>query len=142
MNIREYNNKDKDRILEIWYKASKQAHYFLSENLLQFQKKEIEYKYLAIATTWVAEESGIICGFISLLDNYIGGLFIDTQYQGRGIGKSLIDKAIDEKDFLTVGVYAKNKNARKFYQKTGFSFVGEELQKDTGEVVINMILNR
>lgn len=110
--------------------------------MLQAQRTDIREKYLPIAQTWVAEDEGNICGFISLLDNYIGGLFIHPNYQGRGIGAALINKASAEKSTLTVGVYAKNENARKFYEKVGFSFVDQELQEETGEIVLNMALDK
>ncbi len=141
MIIRKADCKDTEEILKVWYNASKIAHSFISEEMLVEQQKEIRNKYLPIAETWVAEENKIICGFISLIDHYVGGLFINLQYQGNGIGTALIEMAKTEKGVLTVGVYVKNINARAFYEKMGFVPINEELQIETGEIVLNMILN-
>ncbi len=142
MDIRNYNNEDQEKILEIWYEASKIAHSFLNDELLQAQKIQIKEKYLPIAETWVAEDMGCIWGFVSLLDNYVGGLFIHPRYQGKGVGTALINKASTKKGSLTVGVYEKNKSAKKFYEKVGFSFIDQEIQTETGEVILNMILDK
>ncbi len=104
-------------------------------------KVELKNKYLLIAETRVAEESGILIGFISFLDNYIGGLFVATTKQGKGVGTKLIEQARLEKGHLNVSVYDKNINARRFYTKNGFRCISKEVQPETGEIVINMALD-
>ena len=86
----------------------------------------------------MVEGNGELQGFISLLDHYVGGLFIHPDQQGLGIGGRLIEKAFREKGFLTVGVYEKNLAARKFYDRRGFLYESREVQEETGEVVLNL----
>ena len=51
-----------------------------------------------------------IKGVISIINNeFIGVLFVDTEYQGNGIGKELIDYAIDRYKKLNLAVYKDNK---------------------------------
>lgn len=138
--IREYRQQDLDRVLQIWYEASKIAHSFLADELLQGQKIEIRDKYIPMAETWVMEHGGVIQGFISLLDSYVGGLFIHPDFQREGAGKALVQKARAEKGELSVGVYDKNVTAHRFYREMGFCETGREVQMGTGETVINMIL--
>lgn len=138
MEIRKYKEEDLKRVLDIWFESSSIAHDFLGLDQLKEQKNLIRDTYLPMAETWVVEEDGELRGFISLLDHYVGGLFLHPDHQGRGIGRRLIEKVFREKGFLTVGVYEKNLAARKFYDRMGFRYVDREVQEETGEVVLNL----
>ncbi|SHN83086.1 GNAT family N-acetyltransferase [Desulfitobacterium chlororespirans] len=137
MNIRKFEPKDRDSVVEVWYKASIIAHDFISKEVWEAERTNIRDKYLSLAETWVTEEEGKVIGFISLVDQYIGGLFVEPSQQGMGAGTQLIQQAQEEKGHLTVGVYSKNSAARGFYRKHGFRKISEEFQPETGEIVIN-----
>jgi GNAT superfamily N-acetyltransferase len=138
--IRKFEHSDTEKIIEIWYNVSVAAHSFIPKEIWESHKDELRDKYLPIAETWVAEENGNLIGFISLLDNYIGALFVAPKEQGKGVGTKLIEQARREKGHLKVGVYSKNIGARRFYKKNEFTYISEEVQPETGEVVINMAL--
>lgn len=137
MNIRRFEPQDRNPVIEIWYKASIIAHDFIPKEIWETERTTIRDKYLPVAETWVAEKEGKVIGFISLVDHYIGGLFVEPSRQGMGAGTRLIQRAQEEKGHLTVGVYSKNSPARGFYRKHGFRKINEELQPETGEIVIN-----
>jgi ribosomal protein S18 acetylase RimI-like enzyme len=141
MIIRKFEHRDTEEVVEIWYNASVIAHSFIPKEMWESHKKELRNTYLPIAETWVAEENENLVGFISLLRNYIGGLFIAPKNQGVGVGTKLLEQARVEKGHLSVGVYHKNNQARKFYTKNGFKYLNEEVQPETGEIVINMVLD-
>jgi putative acetyltransferase len=141
MIIRKLEHFDTEEIIEIWYNVSIVAHSFIPKEMWESHKDELRNKYLPIAETWVAEENGNnLIGFISLLGNYIGALFVAPTKQGKGVGTKLIEQAIREKEHLNVGVYSKNMDARRFYMKKGFTYLSEEIQPETDEIVINMTL--
>ncbi|AGA68235.1 acetyltransferase (GNAT) family protein [Desulfitobacterium dichloroeliminans LMG P-21439] len=139
MIIRKFEYLDTEEIIEIWYNVSVLAHSFISKEVWDSYKSELRNKYLPAAETWVAEESGNLIGFISLLENFIGALFVIPTKQGKGVGTKLTELAKQEKEHLNVGVYNKNIDAKRFYIKSGFTYLGEEVQQETGELVINMI---
>lgn len=141
MIIRKFEHSDTEEIVEIWYKASVIAHSFIPKEMWESHKEELRNKYLPVAETLVAEEGGSLIGFISLLENYIGGLFVAPTKQGVGVGTKLIEQARLEKGQLNVGVYDKNIDAKRFYTKNGFIYMNEEVQPETGEIMINMVLN-
>jgi len=139
MKIREYKPSDIEQVVKIWYVTSIQAHSFIPKEKWALHEDEVRNKYLCIAKTYVAEQDEKIVGFISLLDNFVGGLFIEPSRQGLGIGNKLIKKAMEDKNSLSVGVYKKNEKAQNFYLKAGFRYQNEEIQEETHEIVINMV---
>ncbi|MTI80852.1 MAG: GNAT family N-acetyltransferase [Firmicutes bacterium] len=136
--IREYSKKDDQELVKIWYDASILAHNFVPSEFWASEKKNIQEKYLPMAETFVKELDGKIVGFISLIDDYIGGLFVSPEYQGKGIGSELIKKAKSLRRELTVEVYKDNIRAQKFYKKSGFTIISERIQPETGCISLSM----
>lgn len=55
----------------------------------------------------------------------ISRIYIEEKYQGRQIGKKLIDKTLEiakqkKVDFIWLGVWEKNDGAIRFYERNGF----------------------
>lgn len=142
MIIRQFKSTDTKKLVDIWYNASIIAHSFVSSKIWASHKDELRNKYLPAAKTYVAEENGELVGFISLIDSYIGGLFIAPTKQGRGIGTRLIEQVKIENKQLRVGVFNKNEGARRFYERNGFKYLSEEVQMETREIVITMIFEK
>jgi len=80
---------------------------------------------------WVAEENNQIIGFCTAgkeqKNNRIRGIYILPNYQGKGVGKLLIEKAFawsgTDKDIL-VNVASYNQQAIGFYKRFGFIETG------------------
>ncbi|WP_342773410.1 GNAT family N-acetyltransferase [Pelagibacterium montanilacus] len=85
---------DLKKLSRIWLDASLLAHHFIGENRLHEQRTLIEDQYLPNAETWVACLGEQPSGFISLLDTFIGGIFVSPDRQGLGIGRLLISHAL------------------------------------------------
>ena len=64
----------------------------------------------------VALENNKIVGFMAKEENTIKDLFIDVEYQRRGLGSSFIHQAKEEETFLTLSTFQLNKGAQKFYE--------------------------
>ena len=80
-----------------------------------------------------------IDGFIGLNDNYIEGIFVNTEAQSKGIGKQLLDSAKKIKSTLRLNVYQKNKKAIRFYLREEFSIQSESVDDNTGEKELIMV---
>jgi len=130
--VRSCRPEDEDRLMEIWLKASRVGHAFLTEDDLERQSLIVRETYLPMAQNWVATRKGRILGFIGLLDNFIGGLFVDPAAHGTGLGKALIDHASAIKRTLDVEVYAANERAIGFYRRCGFVETERKPQDDEG----------
>lgn len=132
IQIRAYKAADLHRLSSIWYDTSLQAHPFLGRTYLQEQKVLMETEYLPKSETWVACRADEPVGFISLLDTFIGGLFVEQKLQGGGVGRALIAHALKLKSELSLEVYAHNKEAVAFYQRLGFEEIARRPKDDDG----------
>ena len=130
--IRPYEDTDLSDLLEAWYSASRLAHSFLDEAFFERERNNIREIYLPKAETWVFEQEGVVVGFVALIGNEVGGLFVRADYHGRGIGRALMDHARSIRNVLELVVFEDNKVGRAFYEKYGFRQVGEEVHEETG----------
>lgn len=140
--IRRYRENDQSEVIRIWYKESLESHSFIPARFWTEHLESLKKKYLPEADTFVAEIEGQVVGFISLMGNYIGALFVDAPYQKQGIGRALLEFVLSLKGSMFVDVYKENTNARDFYLKYGFEQRREKIQPETGHTVITMYLNK
>ena len=136
--IRQYHNNDLTSVLGSWENASKVAHPFLSTDFMQQERENIPNIYLPNADTWVAEVDKTVVGFIALIGNEVGAIFVQPEFHGKRIGKALMDKAKTLHSTLEVKVFKKNKIGRKFYQQYGFNFMQESLHEATGNQLLRL----
>lgn len=136
--IRKYKEVEIPRLLEIWENAALIAHPFLSDEFHQMVKGAMKDMYLPNSDTWVYEESGSIIGFISMMKNEIGGLFVDPNQQSKGIGTALVNHISQFHDTLEVEVFEENKIGKPFYEKYGFKMKKKYLMEETNQNVLRM----
>ncbi|MBD9495070.1 GNAT family N-acetyltransferase [Ensifer adhaerens] len=130
--IRAYRAADLEELSAIWFEASITAHAFVGEARLREQRLLIETVYLPNAETWVAIRGGEPAGFVSLLDDFIGGLFVSPRHQGAGIGRLLVSHALQLKRQLRLEVYTANSQAYAFYENLGFEEQSRRSEDDEG----------
>ena len=118
--IRPIRNEDTETLVAIWLEASRFAHGFLGDERLQLQSEQVRDIYLKQAENWVILEDGRPAGFIGLMDQFIGGLFVDTKIHGKGLGRQLLDHSLQLKKSLELEVYALNTQAHNFYLRNQF----------------------
>jgi len=125
MIIRVAQKKDVPDLKKIFLIARKT--HFTWRDTSQFQLSDYD-KATEGEDIWLAEENGRILGFIALWapTNFIHHLFIHPHYQGKGIGKKLLEKAKEILQYpITLKVEIPNEKARLFYSKQGWSVVEE-----------------
>ena len=132
LSIRAYRPADLEAVADCWLRASRVGHPFLSDEELARQQALLRSTYLPQAQSWVVEERGRVIGFISLMEAFIGGLFVSPQAHGRGIGRSLIEHVGRSRPRLSVEVYLDNPIAPAFYRRCGFRPVGGTRYDDEG----------
>lgn len=138
--IRKFREDDTDALVAIWQSASSLAHPFLEEAFVTREAVNLRTQHLPNAETWVLEKQGETVGFIALVGNEIGGLFLDPSCHGQGLGRALVDHAVGHKGPLYVEVFEKNSIGRRFYDRYGFIEIGKYLHDASGEMILRMEL--
>lgn len=139
--IRQYQASDLKYLMAAWENANDLAHPFLQEDFVEQVRKDIPALYLPNADTWVAEVENHIVGFMALIGNEIGAIFLQPEHHGKGIGKMMMDKAQELHGNLELEVFKKNSIGRKFYSKYGFELLEETAHEPTGEPVLRLKFN-
>ncbi len=136
--IRKHIEKDLEQILNVWYHSSTLAHPFLKFEFVEKVKSDMRNIYIPDSDTWVYEKDLEIVGFISMIGNEIGGLFVMPSILGKGIGTQLVNFVSENHKNLEVEVFEKNKIGRAFYDKHGFQLVKEFTHQESRENVLKM----
>ncbi|UDF03785.1 GNAT family N-acetyltransferase [Asticcacaulis sp. AND118] len=123
MILRRATTADMMRLMTIWEESVRAAYHFLSEGDI-----DVYRPYLLAGLTggevWVSDE-GQPTGFCTLIgENMLAMLFVDPDYQRRGIGRALIAHARALKGPLIVEVNEQVEGNVRFYEKCGFKVTG------------------
>lgn len=139
--IREFEDNDIDNIMQIWKCENIKAHNFIPK---EYWENNYEYvkDILPNAEIYVFIVKEKIVGFVGIDNNYIEGIFVDTNNQSNGIGTSLLNKVKESRNNLTLSVYKKNTNAINFYKKNDFIITSESIDKNTNEIEYTMTWKR
>lgn len=158
--IRKYAEADLDDVESVWEHSAREVHHFFSKEFFTQEKENLATLYLPNTETWVwvdelglaegrhAEGSGNescnegrVVGFVSMLENEIGGLFVSPDFQRRGIGHALVQHIVKlRQGEIVVQVFQENAVARKFYDREGFAFVDRTTHDATGQVLLRLRL--
>jgi putative acetyltransferase len=129
---------DLDAVLSSWESATRLAHPFMTDEFLAQERKNTAEMYLPNTDTWVIEIDEEVVGFMALMGNEVGAIFLQPEHHGKGAGQVLMDKARELHGDLEVEVFSENIIGRKFYSKYGFEFLEERLHEPTGQRVLRL----
>ncbi len=66
-----------------------------------------------------------VAGMIAYNEREVNQLYIHVDYQGKGIGRALLDKAKAHScGRLVLSTFEVNEQARRFYERNGFTIIG------------------
>jgi len=107
--IKQLDNSQISKIMDIWLKANITAHNFIPETYWIRNYDVVKNEYIPISQTFVYEEDNELKGFISIINNsFVGALFVSEEYQGKGIGKKLLNYCKKLYSSLELCVYVDN----------------------------------
>lgn len=135
--IRDVKETDIGQIMKIWLNTNIKAHYFIDSSYWINNYAAVG-KILPQATVYVYDSNDQIQGFLGLNGNYIEGIFVDAQYQSKGIGSELLGYAKERHNKLLLNVYKRNERAVRFYLREGFAVMREQIEEETKESELTM----
>ncbi|MEC0181089.1 acetyltransferase [Paenibacillus peoriae] len=141
-----YREENHDQLVDIWHRAVRQTHTFLTEEDIQFYHQIVQNGVLRESEIWMEwNEHQEPTGFIGLDGLKIEMLFVDPDRHGQGIGSRLIQHAEKIKGTpLKVDVNEQNEKAHAFYQHYGFVQAGRSELDGSGRAfpLLHMELNK
>ncbi len=121
-------------MLDVWENSVRATHDFITEQDIEFFKPIIiEQAFPNVALRCVKSDGGSILGFVGIHDGKIEMLFILNEARGQGIGKILLQYAIEQLGATKVDVNEQNPQAVDFYQHMGFKVVSRSPLDDMGK---------
>jgi len=133
INFRKALKSDAEQIAVITRKAREAAMSYLPklytpEEYIKFFRDDV----LENCEVWIAESEKIL-GFCAFKKGWVDHLYISPEYQGQGIGKRLLMKAMEDNERLQLWTFQKNVAARSFYERQGFTLLKVTDGKDNEE---------
>jgi putative acetyltransferase len=128
------NQSDYPELASLWEDSVRATHNFLPDSYILMLKELVLDQYLDAVTLFCTKNAQQrITGFAGVTVGKVEMLFIDPGYRGQGIGKLLLDHAIDHFHAERLDVNEQNHQARGFYLKQGFEVIGREEQDGMGQ---------
>lgn len=126
--VEPFSGKNYSRLVAIWESAVLETHHFLQKADFDSINEAIDKEYLPAVDLWVAKSTkdGSVCGFMGITDNKLEMLFIHAAERGKGVGKLLLQYAVEKLGVKSVDVNEQNGQAVGFYQKFGFFVINRQ----------------
>lgn len=112
--------KQLNELVEVWEASVRDSHSFLTNKDIRSFKPLVKTAIQEIETLIIVEEEGRAAGFIGIADQKVEMLFLSPKVFGKGLGRQLMQKAIDDYQAIYVDVNEQNPKAVGFYQHMGF----------------------
>ncbi|AMO48111.1 Acetyltransferase, GNAT family [Enterobacter sp. FY-07] len=140
MNIRRWQESDRPFLRTLYLRARKSSWTWLDSSAWQLEDFDAVTLGEAI---WVAEEDGHRMGFASVYenDNFLHNLFVDPDFQGRGVGSALLKHA--QSTFTHTGALkclSLNEGALKFYQRHGWHVEAQGVSPQGDYLLMHYVL--
>lgn len=134
MKIESVNSDDYPELLDVWENSVRATHDFITEDDIAFFKPIIiEQAFPNVTLKCIKSEHKTILGFVGVHDSKIEMLFILDAARGKGVGKALLNYAIEQLAANKVDVNEQNPLAVGFYQHMGFKVASRSLLDDMGK---------
>jgi putative acetyltransferase len=132
LTIVAYNNQLREQVLSVWERSVLATHKFLSEQDFHEIKEMVMTIDFALLDVVCLIQDNKVIGFLGVSDKKAEMLFVDPDYLGQGLGKKLMNYAINELSVNKVDVNEQNANAVAFYQRFGFETYERTDKDDQG----------
>jgi putative acetyltransferase len=129
--IRRGSEADGDAIGRIFVRARDEMTYL--PRIPDADRPRIGGWIAARHQVWTVEDRGRVVGFAGVSPGWLDHLYVDPEFQGRGLGSMLLDhvKGLEPR-VVSLWVFQKNAGARRFYERHDFRL--EKLTDGSGNM--------
>lgn len=131
ISITQYNPKYAEQTVSMWRDSKEQAIYQKENHSFENQVYFLNHilpEQFQIDLALIDEK---VVGIIAYNQDEISQLYIHIEYQGIGIGQTLLDKVkLQSRGRLTLYTFEINENAQRFYEKNGFEIIGRGYENE------------
>ena len=114
-----------ERLVAIWESSVRATHHFLQESDIAALRPLLLNAYLPNLSIVISrDDAGAIHGFLGVDKNRIEMLFVDDASRGKGVGKLLLNYAVEHFGANEVDVNEQNPQGVAFYRHMGFEQIG------------------
>ncbi len=115
----------RDELIDVWEKAVRSTHHFLSEEDLDYYRPRIRDIYFDAVELYVVRNPNVLA-FMGLSEDMVEMLFVLPSEQGKGYGSALLNYAFEEKRIRKIDVNEQNTEAYQFYINRGYHAVSKD----------------
>lgn len=108
------------KLLLLWEESVRASHHFLSDSDIEGLKPYVVEGIKAITILCLAYDENEPVAFMGIADKKIEMLFVSPQHFGQGIGRQMVDMAINKHEAIFVDANEQNPQAVGFYRHLGF----------------------
>ncbi|HEX6170749.1 MAG TPA: GNAT family N-acetyltransferase [Chitinophagaceae bacterium] len=131
--IQKYSGQYKEQVLSVWERSVLATHGFLSQEDFQSIKEIVRKIDFNQFDVFCLIQDDKVLGFLGVAGQKTEMLFLDPDYFGQGLGKVLMNYAINELSVDKVDVNEQNIKAVNFYQHLGFKTYERTDKDDLGK---------
>ncbi len=134
MKIVPVSRADYPALIDLWEASVRATHNFLPEaEIMALKPLILEHYFDAVTLHCARTEEGNIAGFSGLHEGKLEMLFVAPEARGGGVGRLLVEHAIDQGCVTQVDVNEQNEQAVGFYLKMGFTVTGRSALDGQGK---------
>ena len=137
-------------LLALWERSVRATHHFVSEADIVAMRPEVTgglafVEHVAVARAVApGGRHGRVLGFAGAHEGNLEMLFCDADARGTGVGRALLQHAVEAWGVTSVDVNEQNAQAVGFYEHEGFAVVGRDALDSEGRPypILHMALKR
>lgn len=143
--ITRYDPADFHQLLETWEASVRATHGFLQEvDIILYRGILQGFDFTSFPVFCLKDVPDQLIGFMGVAGNKLEMLFLRPDYIGKGLGRKMMDFALNELQVEKVDVNEQNEKALAFYTDYGFRVVNRRPIDDHGKAypILEMELAR
>ena len=140
-HLRPYRTDDENASIALWQLTWQQAYPSIDfAARVAWWRERWRSELVPNAAIVVAEQADVVVGFVTIDGSgYLDQLVVSPDHWGSGLANALVDEAKRlSPGGVTLSVNTDNSRAIRFYERNGFTHVGEDVNPTSGRPVLKM----